>query len=81
MAEQADGRPVVRCLDCDLPLRSSASRARRIGSLCWRRRRAIARRAAPPTLPGMPAGPGRSAQTGPDLLDDHDGDQPTAEPA
>ncbi|MDG4768754.1 DUF6011 domain-containing protein [Solwaraspora sp. WMMD792] len=36
--------PPVLCLDCATPLTDPKARARRVGSLCWRRRRAEARR-------------------------------------
>ncbi|MFI6161707.1 DUF6011 domain-containing protein [Micromonospora haikouensis] len=70
MADQ----PLVVCLGCGRPLRTPASRARRIGAGCWRKRRRLARaQAAPVVLPGMSAGRGGpAAQTGPSLLDDVD---------
>ncbi|MBM0205059.1 hypothetical protein JNW90_19875 [Micromonospora sp. STR1s_5] len=53
-------QPEVLCRDCDRPCKSPASRARRIGSGCWRKRRAAARaltaRAAASTLP-LPGSP------------------------
>ncbi|MEU5950345.1 hypothetical protein ABZ793_33045 [Micromonospora sp. NPDC047465] len=60
-------KTVVKCIDCGVPCVTPVSRARRIGSSCWRKRRAIARRqaaaAASSTLP-------TSGQDGPSLLDD-----------
>ncbi|WP_320067671.1 hypothetical protein [Micromonospora sp. RTGN7] len=71
MANQPTPTPVL-CLDCDRPVRTAVSRARRIGSGCWRARRALARaRATPVALPGM-SGRGDPAQTGPSLLDSVD---------
>ncbi|MCX4468950.1 DUF6011 domain-containing protein [Micromonospora sp. NBC_01655] len=66
--------PRVLCLDCDRPLRNAASRARRIGSECWRERRRQARaQATPVALPGL-AGRGGPGQVGPTLLDDLNGE-------
>lgn len=39
----ADELPPVLCLDCERPVTNPAARARRVGSKCWRRRRAEAR--------------------------------------
>ncbi|SCL43210.1 hypothetical protein GA0074692_6766 [Micromonospora pallida] len=53
----------VTCIDCGRPVRTPASRARRIGEGCWRERKAAARaaaaEAASATLPGMSGRGGR----------------------
>ncbi|MEV0805755.1 hypothetical protein [Micromonospora sp. NPDC050200] len=65
-----DEQPKVLCLDYRTPVTTAASRARRIGAGCWRKRKAKARAAAAPVaLPGL-SGRGGPGQTGPDLLDD-----------
>ncbi|WP_431729957.1 hypothetical protein [Verrucosispora sp. TAA-831] len=64
--DRPDDLPVVPCRDCQRPCKTPASRARRVGAGCWRKRRAAARRlaatAAAATLPVDP-------QDGPTLLD------------
>ncbi|TDB87494.1 hypothetical protein E1091_15740 [Micromonospora fluostatini] len=61
-------RPVV-CLDCGRPVRTAVSRARRVGSGCWRERRRAARaQAAPVALPGLGTLAGHGDQAG------HDGE-------
>ncbi|WP_319460063.1 hypothetical protein [Micromonospora sp. RTP1Z1] len=62
--------PPVLCLDCSTPCRSPLSRARRVGSGCWRKRRRKARaQAVPVALPGLSGRGARAGQDGPDLLD------------
>ncbi|WP_320069138.1 hypothetical protein [Micromonospora sp. RTGN7] len=63
-------KPKVPCLDCGTPVHSAVARARRIGSGCWRKRRALARaQVTPVALPGL-SRPGRATgQAGPHLLD------------
>jgi hypothetical protein len=68
----ADERPPVPCLDCGTPCRSEQARARRIGSGCWRKRRARIRsaaRAAQVALPGLAGRGDLAGHDGPTLLD------------
>ncbi|MEW2383351.1 hypothetical protein AB0873_14850 [Micromonospora sp. NPDC047707] len=62
----------VVCLRCERPVKTPLSRARRVGSGCWRILRADARaRRVPVALPGLDR-PAAATQAGPDLLEDVD---------
>lgn len=62
MTAASAGQPVVLCVECARKLRNPKARAKRIGPVCERNRRAD-RQPVVQALPGIPG------QDGPDLLD------------